>query len=271
MATAPELQVDPADQVQDNEPVDFEAEAKRMGWVSAEDFQGDPSRHVDAETFYNNALEKLPLANAAIKKLTARLANAEKQISKASEFFSKAEQRAYERALAEIRAEQEAAVEVGDLAAHRAASDRLDKLEKPIAAKTSEVDAEQRAEDFAEWGKANKWYATNAVMAAYADTQAELISKRKSGFLDREDLDAVAEKVKAKFADEFPEDFDVKSRPRPRNPVEGVSQARSRSGGYTFSDLPPEAKATCDKWVKTGLIKSREEYVKSFDFKGWSA
>ena len=31
-----------------------------------------------------------------------------------------------------------------------------------------------------------------------------------------------------------------------------------------FNDLPPEARAACDRWVKQGLIKSREDYVRSY-------
>src|SRR3546814_244696 len=150
--------------------------------------------------------------------------------------------------------------------APRKAADKLEKLEKPATAEAPEDDAEQRAEDFADWGKANKWYATNSVMQAYADAQAAKIAKSKNGYLDRDDLDAVAEKVKAKFADEFPDEFGGTPKAKPRNPVEGVSQARGRPGGKTFNDLPPEARAMCDRWVKNGTIKSRDDYLKNYQW-----
>jgi len=126
-------------------------------------------------------------------------------------------------------------------------------------------DPAQRAEDFADWGKANKWYATNAVMQSYADAQAQALADKKGGFLDRDDLDAVSAKVKAKFEDEFPEAFSA-ARPKARNLTEGVSSGRGVRGGKSFGDLPPEAQKMCDKWVKNGIIKSREDYVKSYEW-----
>lgn len=248
------------------ESIDYEVEARKMGWTDKEDFKGDPNHHIDAETFYKRAVEYMPIAKATIRKLSARLDAAEREAKRAAEFFSKAEQRAYERALADIRAEQEAAVESGDLDAHRRAAEKLDKLEKPTAAvaEDDDDDEERRAEEFADWGKANKWYATNAVMQAYADAQAQKIAKTKNGFLSRADLDAVAEKVREKFEDDYPDEFGKTAKPKPRNPVEGVSQSRGKPGGKTYNDLPPEAKAMCDKWVKNGTIKSRDDYVKNY-------
>jgi hypothetical protein len=266
MATQPQEIID--DQ-QDDGPIDYVAEASRMGWKPLEEFNGEPGRHVDAETFYKRGQEMMPILKAQNKTLLKRLETLERNSKQAAEFFSKAEQRAYERALQDIRAEQEAAVESGDVAAHRAAARRLDELEKPRAIAVDEVSPEQRAEDFADWGKANKWYATNSVMQAYADAQAQTIAKAKGSFLDRADLDAVSEKVRAKFEDEFPDAFGAAARPRARNPVEGVSAARGKAGAITLADLPPEARAQCIKWNKAGVCKT-EDYLKNFDLKGWN-
>ena len=194
--------------------VDYEAEARKMGWTALDEFKGDPKHHLDAETFYTRAVEYMPIAKATIKKLTSKIDAMEREQKKASEFFTNAENRAYERALADIRAEQEAAVESGDIEAHRAAAAKLDKLEKPGAAPKEEISPEQRAEEFADWGKENKWYATNAIMQAYADSQAGVIAKSKGGILDRADLDAVAEKVRAKFPDEFAERGEAAPKPK---------------------------------------------------------
>jgi len=242
--------------------IDFEGEARKMGWTPLDDFKGDPSRHVDAETFYKRGQEMMPILRAQNKTLLRRLEVAEKSAKQAAEFFSKAEQRAYERALADIRSEQEAAVEAGDVDAHRAASKKLDDLEKPGAKVAEpEVDEAQRAEDFADWSIANKWYRTNADMAAYADAQAQRLATQKGGFLDRADLDAVTEKVRAKFADDFAEEA---PKAPARSRVDGGGNRQGTRGGKTYNDLPPEARAACDKWVKQGLIKSKEDYVKSY-------
>lgn len=261
MAIAPEM----VEQAADTQPetVDYEAEARKMGWSPLEDFKGDPNHHIDAETFYNRAVEYMPIAKATIKRMSERMDRMEKEAKRSAEFFSKGEQRAYERALAEIRAEQEAAVESGDIEAHRRAAAKLDNLDRPPPA--SDDDEDRRTEEFADWAKANKWYVTNSVMQAYAYAQAKKLVKAKGGgSLDRDDLDEVAAKVKAKFADEFPEDFGTTPRAKPRNPVEGVTAPRGRPGGKSFADLPAEAQRMCDKWVKNGTIKSRDDYVKNY-------
>jgi len=139
-----------------------------------EEFKGDASRHVDAETFFNRGQEVMPILKAQNKALERRLAAMEKDMKRASEFFSKSEERGYQRALAEIKQRQEAAVETGDVAAFRAADQDAEKLRAEMdtsKAPVDEVSPEQRAEEFADWGKANKWYATNSVMAAYADSR----------------------------------------------------------------------------------------------------
>lgn len=263
MATAPELAQEAP---QDDTPVDFAAEAAKMGWKPVEDFKGDPAHHVDAETFYKRGQEMMPILKAQNKALMKRLDMAEKAAKQAAEFFSQAEQRAYQRAVADIRAEQEAAVESGDVEAHRKAAEKLDKLEKPKTNDNVEARSEEdRAEDFADWGKVNKWYADNAVMQAYADAQAAKIAKTKNGFLDREDLDAVTEKVREKFSDDFPEAFGAKATPRPRNPVEGVSRQTGGRPGKTAADLP-DGGAQMRRFIKAGLIKSEADYLKTYEW-----
>jgi len=265
MATAVEDVGQIEDQARQAEPeIDYEKEARKIGWKSAEEFGGDPTKHVDAKTYYDRGQELMPVLRAQNQTLLKRLEKMEKEMAKSAEFFSQGEQRAYERALAEIRAEQRAAVETGDVEAHDRASEKLDKLEKPSKPQVANDDmalAEQRAEEFADWRRENKWFDDNRAMQDYATAQADILFKRKGGFIDRSDLDAITDKVKAKFAEEFEAE-----KPKPRNPVDGGGIARAPRGGKTYADLPHEAKQMCDKWLKNGVIKSREDYVKSYQF-----
>jgi len=248
--------------------IDYEAEARKMGWTPIEEFRGDKSHHLDAETFYTRAVEYMPIAKATIKSLSAKIDRMEKDMKRSAEFFSKSEERAYQRALDDIRQRQEAAVEAGDLDAFRAADKEADKLRQEMGSPkaSNDVDDEAaRAEAFADWSKENRWYATNPALQAYADAQAGIIAKGKGGgFLDKGDLDRVAELVKAKFGDDFPEAFGETAKPKPRPMVDGGGNRVVNKGGKTFADLPPEAKAACDRWVKQGIIKSRDDYVKAY-------
>ena len=271
MATAPaEIGTEiPGEEI----PVDYVAEARKMGWTDLDEFTAkgkDPKHHIDAETFYNRANEFMPIAKSVIKKLTSRIDAMEKDRARSREFFSQSEERAYQRALSDIRAEQEAAVESGDLDAHRRASDKLDKLEKPTKQADDAPDEAQRAEELADWTKENRWYATNPALQSYADAQAALIMRGKSGApLNRADLDEVANRVKSKFFEDFPEAFGTPA-PRPRrNPVDTGGNRQGGPRGKTYADLPAEARTMCDRWVKNGTIKSKEDFVKSFDFDGF--
>lgn len=263
MATAPlETGADePQSGAQDNAPTDYEARARAMGWRPADEFKGEPDKHIDAETFVKRGDEFMPILKAQNRKLLDRLDKAEKAAKQAAEFFSKAETRAYERALAEIRAEQEAAVESGDVAAHRAAAKKLDSLEKPTVQESAAIDQEAAAEALADWGRENKWYASNAILRSYADAQAEILLK--SGLTPGPDhLAKVTEKVRAKF----PEEFEVEAKPKPRSPVDGGNRVPPARGGKSFADLPADAKAQCARFVKMGVIKSEADYVKSYQW-----
>lgn len=268
MATAPLAQEAPIDN-DAGEIIDFESEARKIGWVPADEFRGDASRHVDAETFYKRGQEVMPILKAQNKRLERELADIKKQLTRASDFFSKSEQRGYERAMAEINAKREAAFESGDKAAFTAADKEADDLRKEMSAATKpgvsddEDIAGQRAEEFADWSIENSWYQDNAAMRTYMDAQAELLAKKKGGFLDKADLDSLSAKVRDKFAYEA----DEKAAPRQKKPmVDSGGQRQAVRGGKTFNDLPQEAKAAADKWIKQGLIKSREDYVKAYQW-----
>ena len=256
MATAPAESLDPQDDgsENDNASIDFE------------DFKGDPTQHVDAETFYKRGQEMMPLLKAQNKALERRLAAMEKDQRRAAEYFSQAEERAYNRALADLKARGAEAMKAGDAEALAAVVDETAKLEKP-GARAEPVDSDQRVEEFADWSKVNRWYADNEAMRVYADAQAEKLARGKNGFLDRADLDAVAEAVKSKFEDVYPEAFGAaKPQPKPRPMVDGGGSPPPRRTGRSFADLPPEAQRICDKWVANGTIKDRESYVKSYQW-----
>jgi len=268
MATAPAEALEPQGGAEDNDntAIDFEAEARKMGWRPLEEFKGAPEQHVDAETFYKRGQEMMPLLKAENKHLRQRIDQLEKNFAKASDFFSKAEERAYQRALDDLKARGAEALKAGDAEAMAAVVEETAKLEKP-GARVDTVDPDQRIEEFADWSKANRWYADNEVMRVYADAQAEKLARTKNGFLDRGDLDAVAEKVREKFEDMFPDAFGTaKPAPKPRSPVDGGGSAPPRRTGRSFADLPPEAQRICDKWVANGIIKDRETYVKNYQW-----
>ena len=235
---------------------DYEAEARKQGWTPQEDFRGDPARWTYAETFVKRADEVMPFLQKQNKALKRELDDLRRQVKKSTEFFTQAETRAYERAMADLQKRHDEAVETGDLAASRRVMAEMRDIKPPEApvadAPVNDADA---ATKFAEWIDANDWYVKDADRRSYADIQAQAMGPAIAYDGGPEAwLEELGRRVERKF-----------TAPKPNAANPGGNRAGAR-GGKAYSDLPPEAKAVCDKWVRQGIIKSRDDYVKSYQW-----
>ena len=164
--------------------------------------------------------------------------------------------------MAELKTEQRAAVEEGDTAAYDAAGKKIDELGKDVPEETTKA-ADRTADDdpgFKPFSAANPWYGDNIEMTAYAESISAVVGRNHQGsaFYDK-----IAEEVRAKF----PDNFRNAARKSPSR-VEGSGASTTRRGsgnGKTYADLPPEAKAACDRFVKQDLMK-REQYVDDYQW-----
>jgi hypothetical protein len=259
-SVADQLDVDAADTDTGTTERDFDAEARAHGWTPKDDFKGDAAKWVDAETFVKRADEVMPFLKKQNAGLKRQIDDLTRQFKKASEHFGKAEERAYKRALTELQAKHNAAVEEGDVAGANKVLKDMDELKADAAPKIDRDDApdpKQAAREFAEWVEDNDWYVSDDKKRAYADIQAGAMGP--AGEWDggpKAWLDELGKRVSRKFAEQ---------KPNLANPGGNRGNGGPR-GAKTFADLPPNAKAMCDKWVKQGLIKTREDYVKAYDW-----
>lgn len=241
---------------------DYEAEARNHGWTPKDDFKGDPSKWVDAETFAKRADEVMPFLKKQNGAMKREIDDLKRQMRKAADYFSKAEERAYKQAAADIERKHSEAVEVGDTVAAKQAVADLRTLEKDFEqAKdgAGDVDDKPNPDDLRkelnDWIEANDWYVLDDKKRAYADLQAERMGLAEHWTGGRKAwFDELAKRVDGKFSEK---------------PVAHVNAGGNRpgpKGGKSFADLPPEARKLCDKWVSSGLIKSRDDYVKNYDW-----
>lgn len=245
---------------------DYEAEARRHGWTPKEEFKGDGSKWVDAETFVKRADEVMPFLKKQNGALKRELDDLKRQMRKASDYFSKAEERAYQKALSDIEQRHAEAVEMGDARAAKAAVDEMRKVEKDFEDTKAalEVPADDVADkpdeatlrrELNDWMEANDWYVLDDKKRAYADLQAEKMGPAEQWPNGRKAwFDELAKRVDNRFSERPP----VANNPGGNRP--------GAKGGRSYADLPPEAKKLCDKWVANGLIKSRDDYVKSYQW-----
>lgn len=252
----------------DNAPRDIEADARKHGWSPLEDFKGDPSRWVDAETFVKRADEVLPLVNKKNKALERELEQIKRDMRREFARLSERDQATYERARADIEGKMREAASVGDLGEF----DRLAAQAKQIAPAPAEalhVEAQRAAED---WERDNTWYtqgglpaATDAQLSAraYADTLAASMREQAASMKPADFFAIISEKVMDRFGDKL--NGSAAPRPKPNSAVAGGTQPRAR-GGKSFADLPQAAQAAADRFIAKGIIKSRDDYVKTYQW-----
>jgi hypothetical protein len=240
-----------------------EAKATRMGWRPQSEFKGEPSKWIDAETFVKRGEEILPIVQANAKALEKanqaaekRIANLEKTLKEFGDYHTKSEERAYQRALADLVAQQEAFAEAGNVEGVRATTEQIVDLGKEVSKvpKVTADDAEpQHITDFR---AENPWFQKDSVMTAAAHAIAEELAL--AGLVDPvKQLAEVSKRIKT----EFPHKFENQRRAAPAT-VE--SSTPTRKAGKTYSDLPPDAKAQCDRFVTQIKGFSRDNYVKDF-------
>lgn len=250
----PAIAPDGAETGTEGQARDYEAEAKAMGWQPADEFKGDPKRHVDARTFIERGETLLPLIKKDRDELKRELAELKRTMKQFGEFASKSEERAYRRATADLEARHAEAVETGDVKAAAAAVKELRELEKPEPPKPDQSGDPGR--EFAAWVEENDWYVTDDKKRAYADIVAQGMGpagEYEGG--GRKWLADLAAKVERKFAD------------KKLSPVNGGgNRSGGTPGGRSFSDLPAAAKAQCERFVKSIPGFTKEQYVKDFQW-----
>lgn len=264
---------------QERQPSELEQRALRMGWQPKDDFKGDPSKWIDAESFVGRTERELPIAIGTIKNLERRLADSERKqaetletIKSFSEHYKAKEQRAYERAIKDLQREQRAAVEVGDTAKFDSVQAEINDVIKEAKehANTASRPAQpnnQPSGDFLAWRERNPWYGTDADMTRIADDVSRIVVAAYPELAGGPGIFAkYDEALKMRFGDKI--NGGNPRRDEPSAVGGGSSDARGGSsgkGGKTYAALPAEAKAACDKFVKAGLL-TREQYLKDYDW-----
>jgi hypothetical protein len=259
-------------------------EAESQGWVPKERFRGNESDWVDAEIFVKRGREILPILRKNNENLMKDLTATKEQLKEfreAAEEFKKFQQETYKRKaqeyeqrIQEIKESRAQAISDGDGQKVNALDDALDQAKDELKeAKQAVRDADKPSAEpesntpntvepgLQVWLDRNTWFGQDRRMTALANgigesLRAEFPSLKGEEFLEK--LDEV-------LAEEFPNKFGKKQSPASR--VESGSGRTGRSSGnaQTYDNLPSDAKAACDRFVKQKLM-TREQYVADFDW-----
>lgn len=243
----------------------IEDTAREMGWRPKEEFKGDEGKWVDAETFVKRGEEILPIVKAnakrdreALEKAQAEIADMKKSFAEFKQYHSQTERRAMEKARKELERELAEAVEAKDFASVRSITQDIADLSKDV--RTDDNGDPYKAPDQVKalnaWKSENPWFESDEAMTAAAIAIANRLES--SGVRGDEQRAEVAKRIRA----EFPHKFENERRKQPAA-VEGATP--QRKAGKSRSDLPPEARAQMDRWVKQGLL-TEAQFLKDYQW-----
>lgn len=249
---------------------DVEQTARDMGWRPKEEFRGDEANWVDAETFVSRGENFLPILRANNKKLADELQETRHRLDEATtlikstqasvedlkKFHTSETARQVEQARKDLITQITAAREAGDteseialteqLADVRAAQREAKKEGAPAPAAAPAAPAQPaEAPEFTAWREANPWFKEKPRLRGLAMGIAEEIRAANPTLVGPKFFEKLSEEM-APHLDEGQPPAKV-SGGRPSGSAGAGGSAGSRRT-RTYSDLPSDAKASCDEW-----------------------
>jgi hypothetical protein len=256
-----------------DEPVD--EKARKMGWVPKEEWRGNLDHWRDAEEFVHRGEEILPILQANNRDLIAKVGTLENKLTEAEsllraatesiealkEFNSvhtrkeaKEKRKEIVEAIADARREGDVETEVAlteQLVEQTAAIKEAEKTSS-IKQEVAETQVTAKTVDpaFTTWAEQNTWFGqdkrrSNIALAIANELRADP-SNPKTGKAFYTLLTKELESTPGFITD------------RPStSKVEGGRNGVSNGGGKSYSDLPAEAKAACDRQAVKVVGKGR--------------
>ena len=238
----------------------FEQEARQEGWRPQEEWNGDPEKWVDAQTFVERGEKISGILKKKVETLEQRLDRAEKANQKFGEYHKKTIQKERQQAEQKINTLQDQlaqAISEGDGQAFTRISNEINDLKQNVPQNDQMDDG---FSDLAQsWLADNQWYNNDPVLSTFADGAADRL--RAQGFGGKAYFDELTRMVK----ETFPDKFENPNRKREPNVDSGAPADEPPAAKKSYKNLPADAKKACDEFVAQGFM-TREEYIEAYDW-----
>lgn len=231
---------------------EIEEQALSQGWRPKDEYNGDPSKWVNADIYVARAplFEHIESQKRELKKLRDGL-------NVVNSHYKKIEEVSYKKALADLRAEKKKALEDMDADAVINIDERIDlvKEQQLQGMRTPDPVAEpnQIHPEFQAWTSRNNWYTQDQSMRAFADALGRDLAGTHSP-------SQVLIEVEKTIKQRFPEKFSNPNREKP-----GAVEAPRGKGTSTAAkpkyDLSDEERQVMRTLVRSGVL-TEEQYVK---------
>jgi len=254
--------------------------AKSMGHIPIEEWKGDPDNWTPPDEFIKRGETFMPFLKAQNRKyeeevenlkitvstLTEREKKRQEEIDRLSKMSEKTAQMAYQKAKQDILDQQRQAAGIGDVEAFDELEAKKEKLTPPfqpvaIETKPAQPQVDSPPPEYVEWAKQNTWYETDEFLKAVADATAGRIKKQNPNIT----FPALLAETEAQVKKEMPHKFTNPNREAGSLVDEGQTRGNvgASSNKQNYANLPPDAKAQCNKLVEQGLC-TQENWVKLY-------
>jgi len=266
------------------------AKAREMGWFPKENFNGDPKDFIDADEFVSRGEKLMPILKAnnrklantvkqqgvQLQQLSTQLTQAQKQLAEFSKQNLQSNLERLKGRKQQLLAVKVAAKQADDAAGETQAEEDLRQIDSEIgeatkalgSASSSEPPVKQPTKEkpavspaFSQWQAKNPWYGSDKVKTRYADgVAAHLRSDPENAGMDDEAFfDTISREVQSQFPNQ-----------RSTSKVEGGGNGSGNGGGSggtgnSYSDLPSDAKAICDRQAQNSRLVGKGKQFETAD------
>ena len=238
---------------QTEQTISIEDRAREQGWRPKEEFDGDASKWVSAETF----VAKGELIDR-IEQLGKKLKDSDKTIAMLKEHHGKVKEAEFKRAVEFLKQQKKQAYENGDVDKILELDDKIAEVRDTQKAQLQQEKVNDTPEShpaFQSWASENKWYETDSEMRADADAFGEAYARNNQDKTPQEVLEYVTKKIKKAY----PEKFTNPNRNKPTG-VESGSGTRQGSSRDNFT-LTEEETRVMNTFARNGIME-KDEYIK---------
>ncbi len=247
---------------QEQPELTVEDKAREMGWSPKEDFEGDESKWVSAETFVARKplFDKIESQSKYIKSVEKSTRQTQEALQALAEHHKKVALVAFKKELGDLKTQRRAALAEGDTLAADDIQEKIDNLKPESVPDVPAPTSNTRPPEIQEWVDANPWYDNDEDARALADAIGQTAYKK--GVPAPEVLKLMRDKV----AKAFPELVGVQVRNKNKDtatPMVGSTTGVGNASRAAKGFRPTEAQVRIAKtFVGQGLFKSVEDYYK---------
>lgn len=261
--------------VEQDAPMTLEDRAMARGWRPLEEFEGDESTWVDANTYLikGELMDVISERNRHIKKLEQDNAEIKGAVQDLKKHFQETAKLEVQKRLKELRAEKAHAMSLDDHERAMELDDEIIELRELQKAAEQEVEkpkaTNEPAPEVVDWLKDNPWadntsskFDSELAQEGMTLMQAEVI--RRGGQVD--DVGKVLASVKAKLERMYPEKFTPQR--RAVTSVDTPAPTGKGRGGSLINKMTPEQRRFGESFVKAGAYEKLEDYAKKLQEMG---